>query len=73
MDEARRQGVASAVTSGWPREELDEVVEQIYLATTEPERWSAIIERIGRRIDANIAAVHVIVVSTAKTAARAKG
>jgi DNA-binding CsgD family transcriptional regulator len=47
------------VTSGWPREELDEVVEQIYLATTEPQRWNAVIERIGRRIGANIAAVHV--------------
>ena len=45
--------------SDWPRKELDEVVAQIYLATTEPERWNAVIERIGRRIGANLAAVHV--------------
>lgn len=48
-----------AVTNGWPREELDEVVAQIYLATTEPERWNAVMERIGRRIGASLAAVHV--------------
>jgi len=47
------------VTSGWPRKELDEVVVQIYLATTEPERWNAVMERIGRRIGAHLAAVHV--------------
>lgn len=47
------------ITSFWPRKELDEVVAQIYRATTEPEEWRAVIERIGRRIDANLAAVHV--------------
>lgn len=47
------------MTSGWPRKELDEVIVQIYLATTEPEGWNAVMERIGRRIGANLAAVHV--------------
>jgi DNA-binding CsgD family transcriptional regulator len=47
------------VTSVWPRLELEDVVAQIYRATTEPERWNAIIERIGRRMGATIAAVHV--------------
>jgi DNA-binding CsgD family transcriptional regulator len=39
--------------------ELQEVVAQIYRATTEPENWNAVIERIGRRIGASLAAVHV--------------
>jgi len=47
------------VTSGWSRDEFDEVVVQIYRATTEPELWNAVMERIGRRIGANLAAVHV--------------
>jgi len=47
------------VTSGWSRGEFDEVVAQIYRATTEHELWNAVMERIGRRIDANLAAVHV--------------
>ena len=47
------------MTSGWPRKELDEVVVQIYLATTEPERWNVVMERIGRQIGAHLAAVHV--------------
>jgi DNA-binding CsgD family transcriptional regulator len=48
-----------AVTSGWPRKELDEVVALIYRATTEPEHWNAVMERVGRRIGASLAAVHV--------------
>lgn len=47
------------MSRGWLREELDEVVAQIYRATTEPEGWNAVMERIGRRIGANLAAVHV--------------
>jgi len=43
----------------WPRKELDEVVASIYLATTDHEHWSFVIERIGRRLGASIAAVHV--------------
>jgi DNA-binding CsgD family transcriptional regulator len=38
---------------------LEEVVAEIYRATTEPERWNPVIERIGRRLGATIAAVHV--------------
>ncbi len=45
--------------SAWPRKELDEVVAQIYQTATEPEQWTSVIERIGRRIGANLAAVHI--------------
>lgn len=45
--------------SGWPGRELEEVVAQIYRATTEPELWNAVIERIGCRLGATLAAVHV--------------
>jgi len=47
------------VTSGWPRKDLDEVVAQIYLATTEHEHWNSVMERVGRRLGANLAAGHV--------------
>ena len=47
------------MTNGWPRKEFDEVVALIYLATTEHEHWSSVLERISLRIGANIAAVHV--------------
>jgi len=47
------------VRSGWTSGELDDVVAQIYRATTEPEEWNTVIERIGRRIGASLAAVHV--------------
>lgn len=47
------------MTSGWPQRDIDDVVAQIYRATTEPEGWNLIVERIGRRIGATIAAVHV--------------
>jgi DNA-binding CsgD family transcriptional regulator len=47
------------VKRGWPRKALDEIVAQIYRATTEPELWNSIIERLGRRVGAHIAAVHV--------------
>ena len=45
--------------SGWPARDFDEVVAQIYRATTEPDGWNPVIERIARRIGATIAAVHV--------------
>jgi DNA-binding CsgD family transcriptional regulator/PAS domain-containing protein len=47
------------MANGWPRKTLDDVVAQIYLATTEPEHWNSVLETIGRRLGANIAAVHV--------------
>lgn len=47
------------MTSGWPRHELEDVVATIYRATTEPEHWNPVIERIGRKMGAHIAAVHV--------------
>jgi DNA-binding CsgD family transcriptional regulator/PAS domain-containing protein len=47
------------VTTGWPRKEFDDVVALIYLATTEHERWSSVLERVGLRMGASIAAVHV--------------
>jgi DNA-binding CsgD family transcriptional regulator len=47
------------VRPGWPRGEFDELVVQIYAATTEAESWNAVVERIGRRIGAHMAAVHV--------------
>ena len=47
------------MTSGWPRVEFEDVVAEIYRGTTEPEHWNPVIERIGRRIGATIAAVHV--------------
>lgn len=47
------------MTGGWPRLELEEVVALIYRATTEHEHWISVLERVGRRIDASLAAVHV--------------
>lgn len=47
------------MTDGWPREELDELVALIYIATTDHERWGTVIERIGRKLGAHLAAVHV--------------
>jgi DNA-binding CsgD family transcriptional regulator len=47
------------VTGGWPRKALDDVVAQIYRATTEHDQWTSVVERIGRRIGASLAAVHV--------------
>jgi DNA-binding CsgD family transcriptional regulator len=47
------------VPNTWPRKELDEVTAAIYQATTEHDTWGAVIERIGRRLRADIAAVHV--------------
>ena len=47
------------MATGWTRKELDEVVASIYRATTEHETWRFVIERIGRRLGASIAAVHV--------------
>jgi DNA-binding CsgD family transcriptional regulator len=47
------------VTDGWPRKALDELVALIYLATTDHEHWSTVIERIARRLGASRAAVHV--------------
>jgi len=43
----------------WPRTELDDVTAAIYRATTEHETWGLVLERIGRRLGASIAAVHV--------------
>jgi DNA-binding CsgD family transcriptional regulator len=45
--------------AGWPQQELDDVIARIYLATTEPGGWDSVIETIGRRLGASIAAVHV--------------
>jgi DNA-binding CsgD family transcriptional regulator/PAS domain-containing protein len=45
--------------SGWPRKELDDVVALIYRATTEHEHWRYVLERIGLRLGASIAAVQV--------------
>jgi DNA-binding CsgD family transcriptional regulator len=47
------------VTRGWPRKELDEVVALIYLATTEHERWTSVLEKVGLRMGASVVAVHV--------------
>jgi DNA-binding CsgD family transcriptional regulator len=47
------------MTTGWPRKELDDLVVQIYTATNEPALWNAVVERIGRRLGARLAAVHV--------------
>jgi DNA-binding CsgD family transcriptional regulator len=47
------------VKNGWPEKELEDLVAQIYRATTEPEHWNSIVETIGARIGAQIAAVHV--------------
>src|SRR4029078_7303633 len=41
----------------WPRTELDDVTAAIYRATTEHETWGLVLERIGRRLGASIAAV----------------
>lgn len=43
----------------WRRQELDELVAMIYLATTDHEHWGSVIERIGRKLGAHLAAVHV--------------
>jgi DNA-binding CsgD family transcriptional regulator len=47
------------VTGTWPRAKLDEVVALIYRATTEPEVWTGVLERIGRAIGSHMVAVHV--------------
>ena len=47
------------MTDGWPRKALDELVALIYLATTDREHWSTVIERIARRLGASRGAVHV--------------
>ena len=47
------------MTRGWTRLELEEVIALIYRATTEHEHWSSVLERVGRRIGASLAAVHV--------------
>jgi len=47
------------VGNRWPRRELDDVVASIYQATTDQDRWNSIVETIGRRIGATLAAVHV--------------
>jgi hypothetical protein len=43
----------------WPRKILDDLVAEIYIATTDCTRWNSIIETIGRRLGASMAAVHV--------------
>lgn len=47
------------MTSGWPRKEFDDVVALIYRATTEQGHWSSVVETIGRKLGASLAAVHV--------------
>ena len=43
----------------WSRHELEELVTLIYVATTEHEQWAGVIERIGRKLGSDLAAVHV--------------
>jgi DNA-binding CsgD family transcriptional regulator len=45
--------------SSWPRNDLEEVVALVYRATTEPELWSAALERIARPLGSHLVAVHV--------------
>jgi DNA-binding CsgD family transcriptional regulator len=47
------------MASGWPRKEFDEVVALIYRATTDHEHWSSVLETIGLKLGASVAAVHV--------------
>ena len=48
-----------AMTSAWPRKEFDEVVALMYRATTEHEHWTSVLEKIGLKLGATIATVHV--------------
>ena len=45
--------------SPWPPKALDELVAQIYQATTEPGVWTAVLETIGRKLNATLTAIHV--------------
>ena len=47
------------MASGWSQKALDEIVAQIYRAPTDPEQWAPVVERLGRRIGASLAAVHI--------------
>jgi DNA-binding CsgD family transcriptional regulator len=47
------------VPSSWSQDALDEVIAQIYRATTEPELWDSVLETIARKLTATLAAIHV--------------
>ncbi len=47
------------MAGGWSQKALDEIVAQIYRAPTDPEQWAPVVERLGRRIGASLAAVHI--------------